>query len=103
MYGCSCLMQDSPQADSNAEQVGVAWAEFVITSIDSLPTSKLINSEGIGGHSAEGAWGEHWVMNNYCSCPTGTVCLHPQGSCRLHDGETVKWKVLLHLNGDAHK
>ena len=35
----------------------MVWAEFVITSIDSFPTSKY--SEGRGGHSAEGAWGEH--------------------------------------------
>ena len=31
----------SPQADIKAERVGMVWAEFVTTSIDSLPTSKL--------------------------------------------------------------
>ena len=33
--------QGSPQANIKAERVGVVWAEFVTTSIDSLPTSKL--------------------------------------------------------------
>lgn len=37
--------------------MGVVWAEFVTT-------SKLINSEGTGDGSAEGAWGEHCVMYN---------------------------------------
>ena len=41
-----------------AERVDVVWAEFVTTSVDYLPTSTL-NSEGIGGCSAEWAWGEN--------------------------------------------
>ena len=34
-------IQGSPQPGIKAERVGVVWAEFVTTSIDSLPTSKL--------------------------------------------------------------
>ena len=33
-------IQGSPQANIKAERAGVVWAEFVTTSIDSLPTSK---------------------------------------------------------------
>ena len=36
--------------------MGVVWAEFVTLSIDFLPTSKL---NRIGGHCAEGSWGEN--------------------------------------------
>ena len=46
----------SLQADIKAERVGVVWAEFVTTSID---FHSHIYSEGRGGHSAKGAWGEH--------------------------------------------
>ena len=35
------LKQGSPQADIEAEMVGVVWAEFMTTSTDFLPTSKL--------------------------------------------------------------
>ena len=35
------IYQGSPQAGVKAERVGVVWAEFVTTSIDSFPTSKL--------------------------------------------------------------
>ena len=34
-------MQGSPQAGIKADLVGVVWAEFVTTSVDSLTTSKL--------------------------------------------------------------
>ena len=34
-------VQGSPQAGVKAERVGMVWAEFVTTSIDSFPTSKL--------------------------------------------------------------
>ena len=34
-------IQGSPHTNIKAEWVGVVWAEFVATSIDSLPTSKL--------------------------------------------------------------
>ena len=37
----SPMIQGSPQAGVKAERVGVVWAEFVTTSIDSFPTSKL--------------------------------------------------------------
>ena len=72
-------VQGYPQADIEAERIGVVWAEFVI---DFLPTS-TVKAEGAtlpkrsgentdvvyycvvalcvgrGGRSAEGAWGEH--------------------------------------------
>ena len=41
-------MQGSPQAALKAECMGVVWLELAATSIDSLPTSKLTDSEGIG-------------------------------------------------------
>ena len=41
IYILYVIVQGSPQASITAERVGVVWAEFMTTSIDSLPTSKL--------------------------------------------------------------
>ena len=64
-------------SDIKADRVGVAWAELVTTSIDSLPTSKL--NYITWRQSAKGAWGEHWRTHNSCTA-SDISSLHRQGS-----------------------
>ena len=49
-----------PRLKTKAEQVGVVWAEFVATSNiwDDTSDQRKTSVEGVGGHSAERAWGE---------------------------------------------
>ena len=51
--------QGSPQDKMKAQRMGVVWTEFVTTSIIWLPHQRNRTMEGIGGHYAERAWGEH--------------------------------------------
>ena len=48
-----------PRLETKAEQVGVVWAEFGTTSTFGMIHQRKTSVEGIGGHSAERAWGEH--------------------------------------------
>ena len=57
-------MQGSPQDKMKARLVGVVWAEFVTTW---FPHQRNRAMEGMGGHYAERAWGEHCVMMYTCT------------------------------------
>ena len=49
------ILQDSPQEKFKAEQIGMAWEEFVTTSITLVTTSKKYGYWRHGGRYAERA------------------------------------------------
>ena len=81
-------IQGSPRADIKAERVGVVLAEFVTTSIDFLPTSKLKLTVKAEGAALPKGPGENTAIYIQCVCSACTC--KPQHS-KLERGDESSW------------